>query len=30
MAYADLIDEGNPERDAIFEDAREFAAYGVL
>jgi uncharacterized phage-associated protein len=30
MAYADLIEECNPKREAILEDAREFAAYGVL
>jgi uncharacterized phage-associated protein len=30
MDYADLIDEDNPEREAILEDACEFAAYGVL
>jgi uncharacterized phage-associated protein len=30
MNYADLIEDNNPEREAVLEDAREFAAYGVL
>jgi uncharacterized phage-associated protein len=30
MDYADMIDDDNPHRDSILEDAREFAAYGVL
>jgi hypothetical protein len=28
--YEALIDEDNPSREAILDDAREFAAYGVL
>lgn len=30
MDYEALIDEDNPNRDAVLEQAREFAAYGVL
>lgn len=30
MDYAAMIDEDNPQRDAILEEAKEFAAYGVL
>jgi Protein of unknown function (DUF4065) len=30
MDYELFIDAGNPERDAIIAEAREFAAYGVL
>lgn len=30
MDYELLISDDNPNRDAIIEDAREFAAYGVL
>jgi Protein of unknown function (DUF4065) len=30
MDYAAMIDEDTPAHEAIFEDAREFAAYGVL
>jgi uncharacterized phage-associated protein len=30
MDYEDFIDDDNPQRDAILEEAREFAVYGVL
>ncbi|MBA3525991.1 MAG: SocA family protein [Sphingomonas sp.] len=30
MDYEDFIEENNPNREAILNDAREFAAYGVL
>lgn len=30
MAYEDFLDDGNPERDALLEEAKSFAAYGVL
>lgn len=30
MNYADLIDEDNPAREAVLEEAREFAVFGVL
>jgi uncharacterized phage-associated protein len=30
MDYEAMIDDDNPARDAILEEAREFAAYGVL
>jgi uncharacterized phage-associated protein len=30
MAYEAMIDDDNPARDTILEDARDFAAYGVL
>lgn len=30
MDYAAMIDDDNPARDTVLEDAREFAAYGVL
>jgi uncharacterized phage-associated protein len=30
MDYADMFDDDNPAREALLEDAQEFAAYGVL
>jgi uncharacterized phage-associated protein len=30
MDYAAMIDDDNPSRDAILEEAREFAVYGIL
>lgn len=30
MDYENFIDDDNPHRDAIIEDARDFAAYGVM
>jgi hypothetical protein len=30
MDYEAMIDADNPNREAVLEDAREFAAYGVL